>query len=82
MLIINQEKDEIVNIKNIMTIGIVQLGKAYTITKDREIIHPLGVYETKSNAKEVLVSLGCAYHKNAPLFNMPAYTDNLSNLEE
>lgn len=83
MIIINQNRDEIVNFDNISRIKIFNYDncyKIYAITKedDRSIL--LGIYESINKAKEVIKNITKTYGRYMQLNGEPAILQGESSI--
>lgn len=75
MIIVSQNKDNIINFDNLTRVYITQdeEGKAYFIRYETvdSLYENLGEYDTKTRAEEVLINIAHWYEIDAKVYNMP-----------
>lgn len=75
MIIVNQNRNEIINFNNVMNIGMCGEDGEYIISAGVVIgvddnYRELGVYKTEKRAKEILAEIATAY-TNMEIINIP-----------
>jgi hypothetical protein len=76
MIIVSQDKTEIINFNNIINIQIVDCDGDFVLAATalvgiEDVYRELGYYKTEEKAKEVLKLICHFYNQNARLFEMP-----------